>query len=290
MIITIGGGKGGTGKSFVATNLAFTLSKLGQKVLLVDADVESPVDHLLLSIKRREVDRIRSFLPRIIPEKCTKCNLCVESCPEHALLGVSGKIPILLKDLCDGCYVCKLVCPVDAIGEDHRDLGAIYCGSNYGIDLLQGEIFPGVKQSANVVKKLIDLIDGDLSSKYDFIVIDSAPGTGAMLWLTIRISSLVVGVTEPTPLGVSDLNRFLSLVRSLDKHAIVVINKSNIEGGVKNRIYEIASGFDVFEIPYSEEALRYYLRGKIVAAESKYMNNIFSELTKKILSLKSELS
>lgn len=38
-IWAIGGGKGGSGKSFLAANIGICLSKLGARVILIDADL-----------------------------------------------------------------------------------------------------------------------------------------------------------------------------------------------------------------------------------------------------------
>ncbi len=50
MIWTIGGGKGGSGKSFITANLGICLSKLGIRVVLIDADLGGANLHTFLGI------------------------------------------------------------------------------------------------------------------------------------------------------------------------------------------------------------------------------------------------
>jgi len=262
-IITVGGGKGGTGKSIVATNIAVGLFKKGYNVLLVDADVESPVDHILLGVKREKIDEIVGFVPIIDNDKCVKCGICANKCPEHALIGLPGKVPTLIESLCEGCSVCKLVCPVGAISGGKRPLGSIYRTNWKGMEIIQGEVNPGVKQHVNITAATIDYASR-LFEKYDYVVIDSSPGTGANIWLTLRIADLAIAVTEPTPLGLSDLKRYLSLVEGLGKRYIIALNKSDLKGGLKKPIVDIAreKRVEIYEIRYDKSILESYIERK----------------------------
>lgn len=262
-IITVGGGKGGTGKSIIATNIAVGLFKRGYNVLLVDADVESPVDHILLDIKREKIDEVVGFAPIINSEKCIKCGLCANKCPEHALVGLPGKVPILIESICEGCSICKLVCPVDAIGHGDRLLGSIYSGRWKGMLVIQGEVNPGVRQHVNVTAATMDYASR-FFDKHDYVIIDSSPGTGANVWLTLKIADFVIAVTEPTPLGLSDLKKYLSLVEDLGKKYIILLNKSDIKGGQREPIISISRdrGVGVYEVKYDVNILRAYIEKK----------------------------
>lgn len=267
MRIAVGGGKGGTGKSTIAVNLAFEISRRKGRVLLIDNDVESPVDHIFFGGIRERVLEISSFLPIIIKEKCVKCGLCIQHCPEHALIGLVGQYPKLLRDLCEGCKLCYYVCPTKAIDEEKRVIGYIYKAKYKGISLIQGEVLPGVKQHSNVALRTIQYASRFFED-YDYVIIDSAPGTGANVWITLSEVNLSIAVTEPTPLGVSDLKRYLKLVKKTGKEAIVVINRSSIEGGDKEIIYSLSKdnypikGF--IEVPYDEILIKSYISGKLV--------------------------
>jgi len=267
MRIAVGGGKGGTGKSTIAVNLAFELSKKRGRVLLVDNDVESPVDHIFLGGDRERIIEINSFLPTINEEKCMKCGLCIQHCPEHALIGLVGQHPKLLRDLCEGCKLCYYVCPAKAIEEEKRTIGYIYRAEYRGINLIQGEVLPGVKQHTNVALRTMQYANRFFGN-YDYVIIDSAPGTGANVWITLNEADISIAVTEPTPLGVSDLKRYLKLVEKVGKEAIVVINRSDVEGGNKEIIYSLSKdnypikGF--IEVPYDELLIKSYVSGKLV--------------------------
>jgi len=261
-IIPVGGGKGGTGKSFVAINIATVLVARGYKVLLVDADVESPIDHMLLSIRRERIREVFGFRPIILPELCNGCGECIEKCPEHALIGKKGETPVLIKELCEGCSICMYVCSVNAIREGKRRFGVIYRGTNGEIDLIQGEVDVGVKQHIFVTLNTLREAS-KLFTNYDYVVIDSAPGTGAGVWLTIRDADLVIAVTEPTPLGARDLEIFLRLAQKLNKTAIVVLNKSGISGGNRDLIVELSGKYSakLFDVHYDHDALKAYVEG-----------------------------
>ncbi|MHA1616691.1 MAG: P-loop NTPase [Candidatus Njordarchaeales archaeon] len=288
-IICVGGGKGGTGKSSVAVNMSVLLVEKGFRVLLVDADVESPVDHLLLGITRKKVGEVRSFLPRIDPEKCIRCGACTNACPEHALIGLRGQVPTLLRELCEGCKLCYYVCPVKAIRDDHRVIGEIYEGSDGLIHLIQGEVLPGVKQHVNVTVATIRYGEG-LFEKYDYVIIDTAPGTGANIWFPLIKSDLAIAVTEPTPLGANDLHRYLELVKKAQKRFIVVLNKANIPGGRKELVKKVVKryeGDDIIEIPYDKEFLESYIKSKLIASLSlnSGVTKALRELIRKALTM-----
>ncbi|MEN6291168.1 MAG: P-loop NTPase [Methanobacterium sp.] len=124
MKIAITGGKGGTGKSTISTALAVELARKF-KVMLVDADVECPDDHIILSIKREKVRDVDVFLPCFNEEKCLKCGKCGEVCRENAIVLIKDKFPILVSGQCNGCGACRLACPNEAISEKKQIIGNI---------------------------------------------------------------------------------------------------------------------------------------------------------------------
>jgi MinD superfamily P-loop ATPase len=114
MKIAVTGGKGGTGKSTIATALAIELSQKG-RVLLVDADVDCPNDHLILNIEREKVRDIFQPIPKINKKKCKKCGKCSEVCRENAIFQIKGEYPLVISDQCIGCSACMIACPFGAI-------------------------------------------------------------------------------------------------------------------------------------------------------------------------------
>ena len=156
-IIGITGGKGGTGKSTLATALAFDLAKKS-RVLLVDSDVDCPNDHLLLNIKRNFLDVVEQRIPKWDFEKCIKCGLCGSVCKTNAIVSVKNKHPIFMKSQCNGCGACVLKCPANAISWDKKEIGKIYTSRNHNIDLLSGELKANEPVSEFVVNALNKLI------------------------------------------------------------------------------------------------------------------------------------
>ncbi|MHC1627646.1 MAG: P-loop NTPase [Candidatus Nezhaarchaeales archaeon] len=283
-VIAIAGGKGGTGKTFIASNLAYALSK-EYRVLLIDADVENPSVQTILKLDVKSIKDSRSFKPLINEEKCQKCGLCSKNCPEHALIMlISGKI-MYFEDLCSGCEVCKIVCPSSAITEDAKIDGVFKYGS-YGdkLDVVIGEIKPGNRRSGFMTTKLIEE-HKHMYERYDYVVIDSPPGSGVALLSIIKHSDVVVAVTEPTPLGLSDLTKFLMLIdkyRKTTLKLIMAINKYDLPGGLSKPLEEIAleKGLPVVRLPYSEAVMKSYSERKpLVDLEPR------SSLTQEIIKL-----
>jgi len=140
----VASGKGGVGKTTVTASLSVFLAKNGHKIVAVDADVDAP--NLSISLgggKRRESREIRiSHKAALTLEKCVKCGKCAEACLENALVYVKDQFPAFFEELCSGCAACKLVCPVDAIEEDHKVLGKVYVSEVDGIRLISGELKP----------------------------------------------------------------------------------------------------------------------------------------------------
>src|SRR3989338_1806801 len=176
MRIAITGGKGGTGKSMVATSLAVEFAE-NEKTMLIDADVECPNDHLLLSVKRKVFIKVRQPIPKWNFSKCAKCGKCASVCKQNAIVFVKDKYPAFVKDVCIGCKACIVACPENAITETKKEIGTIFTGKNYGVDLVSGELKLGELASGEVVaevRKRSEEINRKLKAKS--IIIDSAAG------------------------------------------------------------------------------------------------------------------
>ncbi|MCD6414037.1 MAG: ATP-binding protein [Candidatus Diapherotrites archaeon] len=276
MIIAVTGGKGGTGKSTVATGLAHVLSK-SHKVLLVDADVGCPDDHLLLSAKLKREKEVTTFVPEIHKDKCIKCGQCAKACRESAIVFVEGKYPFLVPDQCIGCKACMYSCPVGAITERREAVGGIYTGGNHGIKLVTGELLSGKKDSSILVAELLEYVHS-IQKNYDIVIIDTAAGTSCEVVRALMESDLALAVTEPTPFGAHDLRVILDLVEKLKVPAQVVLNKAGVAPG--DGIREIADKHKtkvVAEVPYSKGFQESYSRGEPLKGK------MFDELAEKLL-------
>ena len=276
-IIGITGGKGGTGKSMVATTIAYELAK-NYKVLLVDADVDCPNDHLLLSISRKLHKKVYQRIPKWNFDKCTKCGLCGKVCKPNAIVSIKDKKPIFISTQCNGCGACGIKCPVGAIDWGKKEIGNIFKGSRSNLNLLSGELKINEPVSEFVVNSLNDIIN-KTKDKYDYVVIDTAAGLHCDVIAALENCNIVFAVTEPTPLGAHDLNLILKLLEKLNIKSSVILNRSDI--GSKITIEKLAQKYNkkiLIEIPYSKDIVLQYAKGKPI--QNKNIIKIVDELIK----------
>ncbi len=260
-IIGITGGKGGTGKSTVATALAIELGKK-HKVLLVDADVDCPNDHLLLSIIRQPFNTVEQRIPEWDLKKCTRCGLCGTVCMTNAIVSIKGRTPIFLKAQCNGCGACAIKCPVKAISWGKKEIGRIFSGNGHGVDLISGELKSNEPVSEFVVNSLNRTIKKKRAG-YDYIIIDTAAGTHCPVIAALEMCDVVYPVTEPTPLGAHDLGLILRLLNRLDVKSNVILNRSDIGDKISIASLVREHGLDIIaEIPYSREIMEHYSSGQ----------------------------
>ncbi len=273
MRVAITGGKGGTGKSTIATALAVELSKRNN-VLLFDADVDCPNDHLILSIKRKKVKDVYQPIPKFDLSKCRKCGICSNVCRENAIVFVKGRFPIFIPDQCTGCSACIIACPFGAINKDKKKIGEIYAGKlflkefNQKLDFISAESVIGVEEESPIINAMKDYLNA-IETNYDFVLIDTSPGTHCNVISALQGCDLALAVTEPTPLGQHDLELSLRLLEKLKVPVKIVLNKSS--AGNKKLIQNIAKRYKteiIAEIPYKRKILEHYSKGIPVADNS----------------------
>jgi MinD superfamily P-loop ATPase len=243
-VLAVTGGKGGTGKTTVAVNLAAVLDGYGHSVLLVDTDVDSPTTATVLGVKPQPVKEVKVFIPEISEVRCSKCGRCAEACRAHALIQITDKYPLFFEELCSGCKTCLLVCPEQAIENGRRAIGRVLQATGSGINFVGGELNPGETRSAKVVTATKDLafrLAGE--EDYDIIVIDTPSGTHCNVVQSLRGSDLALAVTEPTPLGVYDLDLILKLTSRIGIPTRVIINKADLPGQDKVAVHKISEHY-----------------------------------------------
>ncbi|MCE5214385.1 MAG: ATP-binding protein [Methanobacterium sp.] len=267
MKIAITGGKGGTGKSTISTAFAVELAKK-YKVMLVDADVECPDDHILLSIKREKVRDVEAYLPSFNEEKCIKCGSCAEVCKENAIVIIKDNFPFIIEKQCNGCGACLFTCKNKAIDENKQIIGSIYQGKFENDSkiadnfmLISGEIEVGCESSSPVVNETREFAS-KFEDEYDFSLIDTAAGTHCNVISALIGVDLALTVAEPTPLGKHDLDIILKLLKILQIKSEIIVNKSDI--GDLSLIHELENNYGInvlSEIPYTKRIIENYSEG-----------------------------
>jgi len=254
MKITVASGKGGTGKTTVATNLALALAD-DHPVQFLDCDVEEPNAHIFLKPQIGQRKSVEKLLPKVDEHLCTRCGNCAEACEFNAI-AVIGKKVLVYNDLCHGCGLCKLVCPVGAISEIPHELGVIESGTARGFPFSHGLLNIGEAMATPLIHELKAGIDPGA-----LVIIDAPPGTGCPTIAAIQGADLALLVTEPTPFGLHDLRAAVGVARSLGVPIGVIINRDGIGDDRVERYCEEEGIPIVLKIPFDREIAQFYSRG-----------------------------
>ncbi len=272
MIISIASGKGGTGKTTVATNLALSLGE----AQLIDCDVEEPNANIFLKADISESVDVAVDFPKIDKEKCDYCGKCSEFCAYNALAVVPSEV-LVFPELCHSCGGCELVCPQDAISWNKRVIGKIEHGEIDGFDFYHGLLNIGEIMAIPVLKALKKKVD---SSKN--VILDAPPGTSCPVIETLNGSDYCILVTEPTPFGLHDLKLAVDVVRHLNIPFGVIINRDGV-GDKKAELYCQQEKIPVLmKIPHSKEIAQLYSKGIPFVKELPIWREEFIKLFKKI--------
>jgi len=276
MKIAVVSGKGGTGKTTVATSLALTI----ENSQLIDADVEEPNCFLFLNTKSEVVGKAEIPVPRIDEDICTLCGKCSDSCEYNALANLPGQI-LLFEKICHGCGVCSAVCPVDAITEENRVIGYIY--SNNGEDLLfnYGELIVGEELSTPVISKLKEYAN----EEKDLIVLDAPPGSACAMVEAAIDSDFIIVVGEPTPFGLSDMKIVIETLRQLQKKFGVIINKDGVGNEEMEQYCKEENLNILMKIPFDLEIAKQYSTGKTLVESFPVWRKNFTNLEQDIKEL-----
>ena len=226
MIISVASGKGGTGKTTVAVNLALALGDCQ----LLDCDVEEPNAQVFLKadIRAREPATVR--VPEIDYQKCDFCGKCGDVCAYHALAVLPGKV-LFFPQMCHSCGACEMLCPRKAIRETDRTIGEIETGDREGIRFVQGKLNVGETMAPPLIRQVKSRIEPN-----SVAILDAPPGTSCPMVTAVRGSDFCILVTEPTPFGMNDLHLAIDTVKKLGIPYGVVVNRAEADD-LKTRDY-----------------------------------------------------
>jgi MinD superfamily P-loop ATPase len=290
MIISVASGKGGTGKTTIAVNLALALAKSqGKNVKFLDCDVEEPNAHLFLKPIITSSESVEIPVPKIDDKKCNFCGTCAEVCVFNAIAVTKNKV-LVFPGLCHGCGACSLFCPEKAISEKGNEIGILEEGKAGAINFTHGRLNIGEPMAPPILKKIRNKSKEDYRSNQDnditnhhITLIDAPPGTSCPVIESIKGSDYTILVTEPTPFGLHDLILAVEVLKKLNIPHGVVLNKCDI-GDHKVEEYCKKNGIPLLlSIPLDREIAVAYSQGiPIVKINSSYEQK-FIQLFQKIV-------
>lgn len=273
MIIAVASGKGGTGKTTIATNLA---RSLGERAQLIDCDVEEPNARLFLRPKFHSKSEVTIAVPEVDLSKCTFCGECSRFCRFSAIV-VTGNQVLQFHELCHGCGGCKRICPESAIHEVHRVLGELEEGVSEGVLFVGGRLRVGEAMSAPLIK-----MARKMAKEGRTVIIDAPPGTSCPVIASIKGADYCILVTEPTPFGINDLKLALGVVRQLGIPHGIVVNRADLGNGELGEMCRQDGLHILLEIPEDRRIAEAYSRGEMIVDIYPHYKERFVKLYERI--------
>ncbi len=277
MIISIASGKGGTGKTTIAVNLA---ESIGKNVQLLDCDVEEPNSHIFLRPEFKSEEAIYVPVPKVDMEKCNLCGECEEICQFKAIVKIVDMV-MTFPELCHSCGGCMAACQEGAITETKREIGIIKTGKHKDIVFIHGELRIGEAMAPPLIRQVRSYIDPGMIN-----IIDAPPGTSCPVIAAMQNTDFVLLVTEPTPFGLNDLNLAVQAVKILGVPCGIVINRSDIGDEKVTAFAEKENVPVLMEIPFDRKIAEIYSRGDLLVDEIPEWKEKFLELYDKIANIK----
>lgn len=263
-------GKGGTGKTLVAVNLAFAAGNC----TYVDCDVEEPNGRLFLKAENVKTESVNTLLPEFHADSCIGCKKCVEFCRFHALMYVREK-PMVFAEVCHSCGGCMLVCPEGAITEREKPVGRIETGSYGAIKVVTGILNPAEASGVPVIRRA-------LGQAGEMAVIDCPPGSACSVMESVMDADYCLLVTEPTAFGFHNFRMVYELVTLLGKPCGVIMNRVNEPYEPLDRFCEEMRLPVLGRIPYHAGIAAMAAEGQIVAEKDAGLRDLFCGVLSRI--------
>jgi MinD superfamily P-loop ATPase len=276
MRIAVASGKGGTGKTTVATQLARVGARSSRRVAYLDCDVEEPNGAIFLKPSFERDDPVHAAVPEVDLAKCIGCGQCGQICQYSAIVSLNQTV-LTFPELCHGCAGCWRVCPSGAITEGTREIGRLQTGEAGGVMFCQGLLNVGQAMSPPVIRAVKSVpLDADM------VVLDCPPGTSCPVIESLRGSDFILLVTEPTPFGLHDLKLAVETVRRLGIDFGVVVNRAGVGDGSTSD-YCRDEGIEILaEIPDDRRVAEAYARGQLGVEASPEAGSAFDGLVERL--------
>ncbi len=279
MIISVASGKGGTGKTTVAVNLALSIKK---NVQFLDCDAEEPNAHIFLKPSIKKKEKVFIPVPQIDEKKCTFCGKCKEVCAYNAIAVINGTgikkgNVLVFQNLYHGCGSCSYFCPENAIREINKEIGEVEIGETNSLQFAHGRLNIGEAMAPPVIRKIKSYINPTRT-----VIIDAPPGTSCPVVETVKESDFCILATEPTPFGLNDLVLAVEVLRKLKVPFGVVINRSDL-GNKKTDEYCKKEEIPILmRIPFKKEIAAAYSKGEPIVKAFPGYERHFKKLFNKI--------
>lgn len=274
MKIAVLSGKGGTGKTLLAVNLA----AVEKTSTYIDCDVEEPNGHLFFKPNDLRREEVSVKIPKVEEELCNGCRECVEFCNFNAL-AYTGKSLIVFDEICHSCGGCTIICPQKALGEREKVIGKIERGISNNVTIYTGLLNIGEASGIPIIKELLNKSNREIEKT---TIIDCPPGSACIVMESIRDADYCILVAEPTVFGVHNLKMVYELVKLFKKPFGIVLNKYINEENPA-QIFAIEENIKILaSIPFDSEIGEINSKGEILVNKSEKYNKVFSSLLEKV--------
>lgn len=273
MILAVASGKGGTGKTTVAANLARAMAG---PVQLLDCDVEAPNAHLFLRGPATGEETVSIPVPEVDPAKCAGCGACSRFCQYHAIVSLKNH-PLVFAELCHGCGGCIQACPSGALHEIQRRVGVVESFEAGNVSLVHGRLDVGAPLAVPVVRAVKRRIDPSATA-----IIDAPPGTSCPVVASVKGADFLALVTEPTPFGLHDLRLAVDLAREMGLAFGVVLNRAGAGDGRVHAYCRRQAIPILAEIPDDRLIAQACSRGELLIEALPHYRTLFKDLANEL--------
>jgi MinD superfamily P-loop ATPase len=254
LTIAVASGKGGVGKSMLASGLAMLLSR-ERNVIAVDADVDAPNLHLWLG----GIDQWDEKSDLSLTEKAkvikpdVDCHKFKVPCQFGAISCQNNNLRVN-SFLCEGCGLCQQILGPSVIAMVKVVNGQLRIKKNiHGLNLISGKLYPGETGSGKIVD---EIIKKSREFKAEITLVDIPAGIGCPVTAGLKEADIVILVTEPTLTGKSDLKRILMVVNKFDLPWRLVVNKFDLNRDFAGEIQNWAGKKFLGKISYDRKIFK----------------------------------